>query len=111
MDSIFVLINFVENENMKKCLFYLVEKHEEAILEMDVRISGMSREESQDFKPWLILKNNTRGLYLIKKIREKFDPWVSLWKQTPIYPHQIPAKINEVKIWDQKLEKMKLKIT
>lgn len=110
MDSIFVLINFVENENRKKELLYLVGAHKEAIIELDVKLTGMQKEKSKDFKPWLIVKNNTRGTYLINKIMKKFDPWVSLWKQTPVYPHQIPKEIAEVERWDQNLAKKTLKI-
>ncbi len=95
---------------MKKCLFYLVNEHKEAIIDMDIRISGLSKENNKDFKPWLIVENNTRGIYLIKKISDKFDPWVSFWLQSPVYPHQIPSEIKGVTKWGPKIEKMKLKI-
>lgn len=110
MNSIFVLINFVENENMKKRLFYLVQAHEEVIVDMDIRVTGFSREDAVDFKPWLIIKNITRGVYLINKIREIFDPWVSFWGLSPVHPHQIPAEIKGYEKWNQKLEMMTLKI-
>ncbi len=110
MESIFILISFVENENKKKDLHYLVGKHKEAIIDMDIRLSGLSKEESKDFKPWLMVENNTRGIYLINKICRKFDPWVSFWLQTPVYPHQIPLEIKGVSKWGPKVEKMKLKI-
>ncbi len=106
MDSLFIIINYIENPNKMKDLKYLVKQHKEVVIasELSLRDRGHLKDASA-FQPWLIIKNNGEGIFLVKKIIEKFQPWVSMKLQEPIYKHDIPGVFWEMEKWSRENEK------
>ena len=58
-----------------------------------------------DFIPWLMIKNTGRGIFLVKKIIEKFDPWVTLKIQDTLHKHHIPKEFWEMNQWTKERER------
>ena len=63
MDSIFILINHIENPSKKQSLITLMKQHEEVILASDIIVKDkMKIIDKMDFVPWLMIKNTGRGI-------------------------------------------------
>ena len=106
MDSIFVLINHVDDPNKKKDLFYLVEQHEGVVLASDIYTkTKVDKVDKMEFVPWLMIKNTGEGIYLVKKIIEKFEPWVTLKLQTTLHKHDIPDFFWGLEKWTREINR------
>jgi len=105
MDSIFVMINHIEDPNKKKDLFYLMRQHKEVVIVSDIYLKNKNGLiKKMDFVPWLMIKNTGRGIYLVKKILEKFEPWVTIKIQQTIHKHNIPDEFWGVNKWSKAME-------
>lgn len=100
MDSIFILINHIEKPSKKKDLFYLLDQHKEVVLASDI-YSKTKKEgiNNMEFIPWVMIKNTGRGIFLTKKIIEKFEPWVTIKLQDTIHKHNIPEEFWGLEKW------------
>jgi len=83
-DSIFCIVNDIIKPYKKKNLNYLLNQHKEVVLFRDIKVSNKCS-FCKDFKPWFIVKNEPRGLFLVKKIVEFFKPWITIYLQKTIY--------------------------
>ncbi len=105
MDSLFIIISHIENPNKMKDLWYLVKEHKEVVLASDLSLRGKGQvENAMAFQPWLMIKNNGEGIFLVKKIIEKFEPWVTMKLQDTIYKHDIPEEFWEMERWSKENE-------
>lgn len=106
MDSIFVLINHIDDPTKKKALFYLVNQHRNVILASDIYTKNkIDKINKMEFVPWLMIKNNGEGIFLVKKIIEKFEPWVTIKLQHTIYKHDIPEVFWGMEQWSRERER------
>ena len=109
---ILIQIKYIKNKNKLKDLRYLIDQHKDVIEDLDISFKVKDREEHISYTTWLIIKNDGRGLYLVKKILTKFEPWVSLYAMDIIHKSNIPKEILEIEKWTKteakKYSKMKL---
>lgn len=103
--SILLQLKFIKDKSKLKDLYYLLNKHKIAVEDCDINFSEKRIKEKIDFTPWVILKNNGNGLYLAKKIIEKFEPWVTMYGMNIAYKNNIPEEIVRLKQWNQETEK------
>jgi hypothetical protein len=89
-DSVFVLINHIDRPYKKKDLWYLLNSRlkkpekENIIISHNIKINNKCL-NCKDFRPWILLKNQGEGLFLLKKFIEKFEPWISIGLNENIY--------------------------
>jgi len=89
-DSIFFLINHINEPYKKKDLWYLINsrlknpKKRNLIIYQDIKVADKCS-TCKEFQPWLILKNCGEGIFLLKKFIEKFKPWITMAIQENIY--------------------------
>ncbi|MHA1782218.1 MAG: hypothetical protein ACTSUL_02210 [Promethearchaeota archaeon] len=88
-----------------KDLRYLINQYHDIIEDLDVSFFEKNDSDKIDFTPWLIVKNEGKGLYLAKKILSKFEPWVSLYALDIVYKNNIPKEILELEKWTEKATK------
>lgn len=92
-DTIFAVINFIEKPYKKKDLHYLVnsrlnrEPEEQIIIAHDIKVADKCS-GCKNFRPWLYMKNTPESIFLLKKIVEKYEPWVTFGIQESFYPNQ-----------------------
>jgi hypothetical protein len=89
-DTIFFIINHFSEPYKKKDLSYLINSRlkddlkKNLILSHDIVVNGKCS-DCKDFRPWVLVNNNGEGIFLLKKIIEKFSPWVSFGIQKTLY--------------------------
>ena len=89
-DSIFCLIHHIDRPYKKKDIHYLInyrlnEKNKNSIvIAHNINIADKCN-NCKKFQPWVLLKNNGEGCFLLKKIIEKTTPWNSCYIQENIY--------------------------
>jgi len=103
--SILLQIKYVKDKNKLKDLAYLLNKHKDVVEDSDTNYIEKNKEHKSNFNPWVIVKNEGKGLYLAKKIYEKFEPWVTMYAINLIHKNNIPEEIKVLKEWNQKYEK------
>ena len=108
--SILLQIKYVKDKNKLKDLAYLINQHKDAVEDYDTNFGEKQRKEKIDFTPWVILENDGNGLYLAKKIIEKFEPWVTMYIMNIVYKNNIPKEIQELKQWNQETKKKYSKV-
>jgi len=103
--SILLQIRYVEDKNKLKDLAYLLKEHKDVVEDSDTHFIDKSKIHKSNFTPWVIVKNEGKGLYLAKKIIEKFEPWVTMYEIKLAHKNNIPKIIRDLKGWQQKNEK------
>ena len=110
--SILLQIKYIKNKDKLKDLHYLLDQHSEIVEDYDTSFIEKDKDERKIFSPWIIIKNNGQGLFLAKKIIEKFEPWVTMFALTAAHKNDIPKEILELYKWTKKnqenLSNMKL---
>lgn len=102
---ILIQIKYIKNKKKLKDLRYLVHQHQDIIEDLDISFFEKANAIKIEFTPWLIVKNEGKGLYLAKKILSKFEPWVSLYALDIVYKNNIPKEILELEKWTEKATK------
>jgi len=100
--SILLQIKYVKDKQKLKDLHYLVNEHKEIVEDYDISFLNKEKDERTMFSPWIIVKNNGEGLFLAKKIIEKFEPWVSMFTLTNVQKKDIPEEILRLYRWTKK---------
>jgi len=115
-DTILVKITLLKNPKRRNELHYLIDYHKEVIVdsynpnltkkytELCDNCQEICNDCPKALHPWFLIKNNGRGIFLAKKIAEKFHPWVSLSLQTDIVLSDIPEEIRSLNKWLKKTE-------
>ena len=103
--SILLQIKYIKDKNKLKDLAYLLGKHKDVVEDRDIGYIDKSKEHKSNFSPWVIVKNEGKGLYLAKKIYEKFDPWVTMYVIKLAHKNNIPQEIKDLETWQKKNEK------
>lgn len=99
-DSIFALINKL---NSRKKLYELIKRNSEIIINSDIRIKNECF-ECNNIYPWIIIKNEKKGIELARQLNSIFAPFITLKKQKIIYKHNIPKEIGGFKTWTKNME-------
>ncbi|MFX1568102.1 MAG: hypothetical protein ACFFCV_07020 [Promethearchaeota archaeon] len=112
VDSFRISINLIdENTNDKKFIKNLMQEYySDAFLEYFYQRDNKNKLE-------LIIRNNPLGLFTIKKLIERFHPWIKIYGQKqlikPDFPKEFWKPINEGGIgkkWSKKVEARILKL-
>jgi|SRR5271157_3086124 len=82
-DSILCIINQVLKPFKKKNLHYLLEQHQDIVDFRDISAKNDAMHYRQT-RPWFIIKNIARGIFVIQKIIEFFDPWITFYLQKQV---------------------------
>jgi len=110
--SILLQIKYVKDKNKLKDLAYLLDKHKDAVIDKDTSFIDKNKEHKSNFSPWVIVKNEGKGLYLASKIYEKFEPWVTMYAINLVHKNNIPEEFIGLESWqktnEKNLSKMKL---
>ena len=99
--NFFVLIR--NKIDSRRKFYNLINNYQDIILNSDIRIKNQCY-ECKFLSPWIFIKNNRKGIELIKILNDKFKPFIILKKQKLIYKHNIPKKIIELEKWSWKKE-------
>ena len=106
-DSFRIIIDLIDNiTNNKQYLYSLFnDSYPDAFLKKEYLVANKKKIE-------LIIKNSTLGIFVIKKIIDKFHPWIKIFGQKqlikPDFPKEFWKPINEGGIgkkWSKKVEK------
>jgi len=98
-DSIFVLIHHFNKPYKKKDVFYLINsrlndpKKSSLIISSDLNIQSKCS-DCKEFQPWVLLKNSGEGLFLLKKLVEKCEPWITITIQENLYEQDYTKSAN-----------------
>ncbi len=99
-DSIFLLINRI---NSRKKIYDITKKNSDLIINADVRIKNECF-NCQELYPWIMIKNEERGIIFARELIENSTPFITLKKQRIIYKHHIPKVLEDLKRWTLKEE-------
>ena len=89
-DSIFFVITHISEPYKKKDLYYLLNSRlkqspdDSIVLLHDINTKDKCK-DCKDFRPWAIIKNVPEGIFLLKKVIDKFYPWIKFGVQENIF--------------------------
>ena len=98
-DSFFVLIHHFNKPYKKKDILYLINsrlnnpKKKSLIISADLNIQSKCS-DCKEFQSWILLKNSGEGLFLLKKLVEKCQPWITITIQENLYKQDYTKSTN-----------------
>jgi hypothetical protein len=98
---IFIQINKIRKI---KQFYEIINQYREQIIDSDIRLTNNCY-SCKNIYPWMLMNNSKKTFDLIHKIKPLTEPFITIKYFEPIFIHQIPEEIMNIKSWTVNSEK------